>query len=133
MMLCYFDTDSVRYICVTKQLYSLVKELNVKYRSLSKYQICVPSAKALISKGFVEVKAEPGQKINCHCLKRSNIVVVKKLKITKHQHKRHTFSKEVGANQEEEEEEEDGDEGDRLCKHWLFCLRLSVCFRVQMS
>ena len=45
--------------------------------------------------------------INYHCLKRSNIVV-KKLKIAKHQPKRDTFSKEVGAN----EEEDDGDEGD---------------------
>ena len=98
----------MRDIVVTKQLSPLAKELNVKYRSLGKYQICVPLAKALISKGFIEVKAEPGQKINYHCLKRSNIVVVKKLKIAKHQPKHDTFSKEVGAN----EEDDDGDEGD---------------------
>ena len=97
----------MRDIVVTKQLSPLAKELNVKYRSLGKYQICVPLAEALISKGFVEVKAEPGQKINYHCLKRSNIVV-KKLKIAKHQPKHGTFSKEVGAN----EEDDDGDEGD---------------------
>ena len=96
----------MRDIVVTKQLSPLAKELNVKYRSLGKYQICVPLAKALISKGFVEVKAEPGQKINYHCLKRSNIVV-KKLKIAKHQPKHDTFSKEVGANEEDDEGDTD--------------------------
>lgn len=99
----------MRDIVVTKQMSPLAKELNVKNRSLGKYQICVPLAKALILNGFVEVQAEPGEKINYHYFKRSNIVVVKKLKIAKHQPKRDTFSKEVGAN---EEEEDDGDEGD---------------------
>ena len=78
---------------------------------LRKYQICVPLVKALILKGFVEVQAEPGKKINYHCLKRSNIVVVKKLKIAKHQPKHDAFSKEVRVN----EEEDDGDEEDTDC------------------
>ena len=107
-MLCYFDTVSMRNIVVTKQLHPLAKGLNVKYRSLGKYEICVPLAKALILQGFVEVKAEPGQQINYRCLKRSNIVVVKKMKIVKHQPKHDSFSKEVGA----EAEEGSGDEGD---------------------
>lgn len=106
-MLCYFDTVSMRNIVVTKQLQPLAKRLNVKYRSLGKYEICVPLAKALILQGFVEVKAEPGQQINYRCLKGSN-VVVKKMKIVKHQSKHDSFSKEVGA----KEEEDDGDEGD---------------------
>ena len=64
-------------IVITKQLYPLAKGLNVKYRSLGKYKICVPLAKALILEGFVEVKAEPGRQIHYRCLK-SNIVVLKK-------------------------------------------------------
>ena len=70
-------------IVVTKQLYPLAKGLNVKYRSLGKYEMCVPLAKALILQGFVKVKAAPGQNINYCCLKRSNIVVVNKLKVAK--------------------------------------------------
>jgi len=35
----------------------------------------VPLAKALISQGFVKVKAAAGQNINYCCLKRSNVVV----------------------------------------------------------
>ena len=67
----------MRDIVVKKQLSPLAKQLNVKYRSLGKYQICVPLAKALILKGFVAVQIEPGKKIYYHCLKRSNVVVKK--------------------------------------------------------
>lgn len=105
-MLCYFDAGSMRNIVVTKQLYPLAKGPNVKYRSLGKYEICVPLAKALILQGFVEVKAEPGQKINYRCLKRSNIVVVKKLKVAKDP-KHGSFSKGEGANEEDDEGDTD--------------------------
>ena len=62
-------------IVVTKQFYPLVQGLNVKYRSLGKYEMSVPLAKALILQGFVKVKAAAAQNINYCCLKRSNTVV----------------------------------------------------------
>ena len=62
-------------IVVTKQFYPLAQGLNVKYRSLGKYEMSVPLAKALILQGFVKVKAATGQNINYFCLKRSNVVV----------------------------------------------------------
>ena len=115
VMLCYFDTGSMRNIVATKQLHPLAKGLNVKYRSLGKYEMCVPLAKALILQGFVKVKAAPGQNINYHCLKGSNIVVVNKLKVAK-QPKLDSLSKEVVANEEDDEGDTDSvSTGSSIC------------------
>ena len=49
------------HIAVTKDLQPLAKKLNVKHRSLEKYQLAVEIAEELISKGYVDVKSSDGQ------------------------------------------------------------------------
>ena len=67
-------------IIVRKQLYPLAKQLNVKHRSLGKYQMSVPLA--LIGHGYVKVQPRVGAQINYLNLKRENIVVVKKVDVS---------------------------------------------------
>ena len=64
-------------IAVTKDLQLLVKKLNIKYRSLAKYQMAVKIVEGLITGGYVDRQSSDGQ-INYIPRKRENIFIKEK-------------------------------------------------------
>ena len=69
----FFNVQSIHFLTVRKHLLPLGKGLNVKTRSLGKYDLLLPLAKALFKNGHV---AQKGDDINYRNIKRNQIKVV---------------------------------------------------------
>ena len=69
----FFNVQSIHFPTVRKHLLPLGKGLNVKTRSLGKYDLLLPLAKALFKNGHV---AQKGDDINYRNIKRNQIKVV---------------------------------------------------------
>ncbi|CAH3153574.1 unnamed protein product, partial [Porites lobata] len=70
----FFNVQSIHFLTVRKHLLPLGKGLNVKTRSLGKYDLLLPLAKALFKNGHVSKKKEDN--INYKNIKRNQIKVV---------------------------------------------------------
>lgn len=53
-----FDALSIHFLTIKKHFYPLGKVLQVKCRSIGKYQLVIPLAKALITKGHVAIEGD---------------------------------------------------------------------------
>ncbi|KAL9972462.1 hypothetical protein ACROYT_G015576 [Oculina patagonica] len=67
-----FDALSIHFLTVKKHFYPLGKVLKVKCRSIGKYQLVVPLAKALITKGHVDIEGD----VNYKKLEKSQVKVL---------------------------------------------------------
>ena len=68
-----FSVLTIQFLTVRKHLLQLGKALNIKCRSLGKYQLLIPLAKALVTGGHVCIQ---GAEINYRNLKRNQVKVV---------------------------------------------------------
>ena len=64
IILVFFETLSFHFLTVKKHFLPLGKALNVKCRSLGKYQLLIPLAKALVMAGHVKIEVEDGSEVN---------------------------------------------------------------------
>ena len=68
-----FNVHSIHFLTVRKHLLPLGKALSVKCRSLGKYQLLIPLAKALVKAGHIAIE---GSDINYRNLKRTEVNVI---------------------------------------------------------
>lgn len=68
-----FNAVSIHFLTIKHHMWPLGKILNVKCRSLGKYQLLVPLAKPLVDNGHVSVSGDP---INFRNLERNQINVI---------------------------------------------------------
>lgn len=73
IILVFFETLSIHFLTVKKHLLPLGKELNVKCRSLGKYQLSIPLAKALVMAGHVKIDGEDGSELNYREVSRKQV------------------------------------------------------------
>lgn len=68
-----FNVHSIHFLTVRKHLLPLGKALSVKCRSLGKYQLLIPQAKAPVKGGHIAIE---GSDINYQNLKRTEVNVI---------------------------------------------------------
>ena len=68
-----FNVHLIHFLTVRKHLLPLGKALNVKCRSLGKYQLLIPLAKALVKAGHIAIE---GSDINYRNLQRTEVNVI---------------------------------------------------------
>ena len=73
IMLVFFETISIHFLTVKKHFLPLGKALNVKCRSLGKYQLLIPLAKALVMAGHVKIEVEDGSEVNYREVSRKQV------------------------------------------------------------
>lgn len=72
VLLVSFNVNSFDYLSVKGNLEPVAKYLKVKTRGMGKYEMAVPIAKELLTKGYV-VPKDPMQMLNYNCIKRHEI------------------------------------------------------------
>ena len=73
IILVFFDTLSIHFLTVKKHFLPLGKALNVKCRSLGKYQLLIPLAKALVMAGHVKIEVDDGSEVNYREVSRKQV------------------------------------------------------------
>ena len=73
IILVFFETVSIHFLMVKKHFLPLGKALNVKCRSLGKYQLLLPLAKALVKAGHVKIEVEDGSEVNYRDVSRKQV------------------------------------------------------------
>ena len=73
IILVFFETVSIHFLTVKKHFLPLGKALNVKCRSLGKYQLLLPLAKALVKAGHVKIEVEDSSEVNYRDVSRKQV------------------------------------------------------------
>ena len=73
IILVFFETLSIHFSTVKKHFLPLGKALNIKCRSLRKYQLLIPLAKALVMAGHVKIEVEDGCEVNYREVSRKQV------------------------------------------------------------
>ena len=73
IILVFFETVSIHFLTVKKHFLPLGKALNVKCRSLGKYQLLLPLAKALVKAGHVKIEVEDSSEVNYRDMSRKQV------------------------------------------------------------
>ena len=73
IILVFFETLSIHFLTVKKHFLPLGKALNVKCRSMGKYQLLLPLVKALVMAGHVNIEAGDGSEVNYREVSRKQV------------------------------------------------------------
>lgn len=73
IIIVFFKTVSIHFLTVKNHFLPLGKALNVKCRSMGKYQLLLPLAKALVMAGYVKIEVEDGSELNYREVSRKQV------------------------------------------------------------